>query len=282
MFRSLLFIILLLPFCVSCSVKTGSGRPVVSVGDVVLTSSDLAAVLPQANSKHDSVVLADEYVHRWVSQQVMLQKALLNISDDYGIDEAIEEYRRSLIVERYQQKLVDQKFRPVITDDDIHDYYVSMSSNFALNETIVKCIFVVLPSDSPDITTFLKSFSFKSDDDYAKIENYVFSFSKRSLMSLDKWLSLSSVRNYFPSGQQPAETSLNSNCLYKVTESGLIYLLYVSDIKKMDEVAPEDFVHDKIYSILLNKKKVDFVKQMSSDLYREALDNNVIKFYERE
>lgn len=254
----------------------------VSVGDVILTSSDLATAIPQTISSRDSAILADEYIHRWITQQVMLQKALLNVSDDLDIEDAIEEYRRSLIVERYQQKLVDQKFRPVISDDDIHRYYKDMCSNFTLNETLVKCIFAILPSDSPELESILKSFAFKSDDDYAKIENYMFTFSKKNVMSLDKWIYLSSVRNFFPSEQQPSESVLNVGRLYKVVDSDQVYLLYVSDLKKIDAVAPEDFVHDKIYTILLNKKKVDFVKQMSSDIYHEALNNNVIKFYDRE
>jgi hypothetical protein len=44
-------------------------------------------------------------------------------------------------------------------------------------------------------------------------------------------------------------------------------------------VAPLEFVESKIKAILLNKKRLEFIKQLESDLYEEALKNKSITFF---
>lgn len=253
---------------------------VASVGESVLTLSQLCAAIPQNVSTEDSAVIADEYVRRWINQQVVMQKAELNLSDeDLDIEEAIEEYRRALIVERYQQKVVDQKFRPVITDKEIEDYFEKMTGNFKLNESIMKGVMAVLPKNVDGLKEFRKRLKFSQDDDFSKVENFLFSNSKNYSLSLDKWITLSSVRKFLPLVKQPADNDIKGGKIWEYSDDENIYILLAIEMKLVDEVAPLEYVKDKIYTILLNKKKIDFIKRLSADLYNEALQNDQIKFY---
>ena len=138
----ILFLLLLISACN----RGEMSQPVVSVGDAILTRAKLVSVIPPMSSAEDSTAVADEYIRRWVNQQVMLQKAEFNLTDDdLDIEENVEEYRRALLVERYQQKLVDQKFNPVVSDADIEAYYNDMRKSFKLNETIMKGVMAVVP-----------------------------------------------------------------------------------------------------------------------------------------
>lgn len=273
-------IVLFLAFCGCKRQNEVVEVKVASVGESVLTLSQLCAAIPQNVSTEDSAVIADEYVRRWINQQVVMQKAELNLSDeDLDIEEAIEEYRRALIVERYQQKVVDQKFRPVITDKEIEDYFEQMTGNFKLNESIMKGVMAVLPKNVDGLKEFRKWLRFSQDDDFSKVENFLFSNSKNYSLSLDKWITLSSVRKFLPLVKQPADNDIKGGKIWEYSDDENIYILLAIEMKLVDEVAPLEYVKDKIYTILLNKKKIDFIKRLSADLYNEALQNDQIKFY---
>ncbi len=265
---------------VSCTKPTKADEPIAKVGEIVLTTSQLITAIPQNASSEDSAIIADEFVRRWVTQQVVMQKAQLNLSEEeLDIEEAIEEYRRALLVERYQQKVVDQKFKPSITDEEIAAYYNNAIDNFRLNETIMKGVFAVIPNDAPNIKSFRKSLSLDEDEKYAKVENYIYNFAKTSQLSLDKWTTFAAMKQFIPIELQPTEQQLMKQKQIEVSDKENTYFIIATDMKLADDYAPIDYVSDKVYSILLNKKKIDFIKELSANLYNEAMHNNSITYY---
>lgn len=275
----ILFLLLLISACN----RGEMSQPVVSVGDAILTRAKLVSVIPPMSSAEDSTAVADEYIRRWVNQQVMLQKAEFNLTDDdLDIEENVEEYRRALLVERYQQKLVDQKFNPVVSDADIEAYYNDMRKSFKLNETIMKGVMAVVPKDAPDIKGLKTWLQFAQDEDYGNVEKYLFNFSHNYIISTDKWITLSSVKKFIPTDKQPTEQSLYKGRVFECSDDNNTYLISVQQIISVDEYAPVEYVHDKIKLILVNKQKIEFIRKLSSELYNEALKNNMIKYYTNE
>jgi hypothetical protein len=53
----------------------------------------------------------------------------------------------------------------------------------------------------------------------------------------------------------------------------------VTDYLLIDEISPVDFVKEQIYTILLNKEKIQFIKKMKSELLDEAHKNNSIIYH---
>lgn len=265
----------------ACNVSSGTiDTPVASVGDDVLMRSQLCSAMSAYSNLEDSAVIADEYVRRWINQQVMLHKAEMNLSDDeLDINEAIEEYRRALLVEKYQQKLIEQKFKPQITDKEIEDYYESMKQNFNLNESIMKGVFAVVPKNAPCVTDMRKWLMFKEDDDYSNVEQFLYSYSRNYTLSLDKWIPISSVKRFLPLESQPTDIQISSHKVFEIEDDENVYYLVAIDTYMVDEVAPIEYVKEKIYNIILNKKKIDYIKQLSTALYNAAIMNNEIKFY---
>ena len=277
------YIFPLLLLIISACSKSRVTQPIVSVGDAFLTRTDLVSVIPPMSSSEDSAIIADEYILRWVNQQVMLQKAELNLTaEELDIENSIEEYRRSLWVERYQQKMVDQKFKPTISESDIEAYYTEMRKSFKLNETIMKGVMAVIPKDAPDIKDLKKWLLFKEDEDFSNVEKYLFNFSKNYIMSSDKWVTLSSVKKFIPIDKQPTDAQLYQGRVFECTDDNNVYLVSVQQLIGAGEYAPLEYVYDNIKLILVNKYKIEFIKKLSSELYNEALKNNSIKYYTNE
>lgn len=261
--------------------QESSEKVFVSVGDSHLTESRLMAALPPNVTPTDSAIIIDEFIKRWVLQQVLLQKAELNLSDvDQDIDAAVEEYRTSLIVERYQQKVVASFFNPVITDSAITDYYEDMKHNFKLHDNIIKGVFAVVPDDAKVKRRIKKLLSSDKVDNAAELEQYLFKNASKYEISMDKWMPMSYIRSYMPKDMLKNEQSvLRSKKLTEYVEGDNAYYFLVTDHIFSDGISPLEFVKDQIYTILLNKEKIMFIKKIKSELLDEAHKNNSIKYY---
>ena len=57
------------------------------------------------------------------------------------------------------------------------------------------------------------------------------------------------------------------NNLYFVKEDSLdVYLIKVNDKKMMSEISPIDYIQDRLSEILLNKKKIKYLKKIEKEL----------------
>src|SRR5690554_3936474 len=125
--RNLLWLVVLLwPGC-----KTGNGaadqEPLVSVGSEVLSREELRAAVPEQLSPQDSMAIAEDYISRWIRNQLMLRQAEINLSpEEKDVEKLLDEYRTSLLVHLYQQKMLEQKHSPLVTSREIEEYYEQM------------------------------------------------------------------------------------------------------------------------------------------------------------
>lgn len=259
--------------------------PVVAVGDRQLTRAELRALIPQHANAADSAVFAQETIRHWVSNEVKLRKARMNMTDDemLEIDNLIDEYRTTLLVNKYQQKLIGQKFDPAVTDDAVAAYYADNADNFRLNENIFRGIFAILPAGVPHYDRFMEMVRARKDDSTAEMEKYLFQNARKYDLTLDKWMPIASVKKYFPGNIIANEAGvLRGRRDYVVKDEHYIYVLSVYDAHQTGEVSPLEYVKDKITAILINKNRMEFVRKIDRQLYDEALNENLIRYYDDE
>ncbi len=255
-------------------------RPIVTVGDKVLTMHELSISIPPNTTPDDSTMIANDYIKRWINSQLMLNKAVLNLTkEEQDIESLIDEYRRSLLVNLYQQKLLDQKYSPMITDGEIRQYYESMKENFRLKENIFKGVLAIIPKTSPKLAEFRNWLRFRNGDDILNAKAYMLQYGPQSEEFLDKWMSVSYINTLLP-GNIPSENDvLRGRKYYETQNDEYYYMVVVKESRFVDDYEPAEFASDKIKSILLNKKRFDFVKQLEEDIYNEGLEQKIIKFH---
>ncbi len=281
--KSFYILLVFLGLLTACAKTEPVEEVVVSVGDRVLTMDKLRSAIPSTISAEDSAAMAERIIYHWVSQQVLLQKAEFNLTEnEMDIDAEVEAYRNSLLVERYQQKLIRQSFEPEITEEDISLYYDEMKQNFRLEENLVKALYAVIPKDNRELNSFRKMLQHYNDEDYAKIEKFLYKNAIAYDRNVDNWKVLSSIKVYFPENTIKNEDYvLRSRHLYEVTEGENVYFLLIFDARMADEIAPLEYVTEQIYAILLNKAKLEFLNKMKYELYENAVNSNLIKYYNK-
>ncbi len=254
--------------------------PLVRINEKILTKGMVYQAIPNSLSKDDSTIFAQDYINRWIRSELLISKAELNLTPkEKDVAKLLEEYRRSLLIHQYQQKLLEQKYSPLITGSEISSYYTDMEDNFKLSRPIIKGVFVIVPQSAPNIDNLEKLYRSDDSEDLVKLEAYCFQNAKKYEVFLDHWLVIDDIDKFLPERLNRVERFVKNNTYYHTSDSLYQYFLSIKDYKLSNELAPLEFVEDKIKAILLNKKRLEFIKQLESDMYEEALKNKSITFY---
>ncbi|MFT3740285.1 MAG: hypothetical protein QM786_16180 [Breznakibacter sp.] len=255
-------------------------EPVAGIDSKVLTKRQLQDAVPDGLSAGDSIVFAQDYINRWVRTQLMLRKAEQNLSpSEMDVEKLIEEYRTSLITYQYQQKLLEQKFAPIISDSEIEAYYREMKENFRLTRPIIKGIFIKIPLTAPKISDIEGWYRSSRPGDLVDLEAYCYQYAKKFDSFLDQWRYIDNFQSELPSPVYNPSEHFKTLRYYHTRDREFAYFLSIRDIMFEDSTAPIEFVRNDIKAILLNKKRIEYIKKLEDDIYEEGLKQKVVKFY---
>jgi hypothetical protein len=255
-------------------------QPVVAIEEKVLTQHQLFDAIPDGLGQEDSTIFAQNYINRWVKSQLMLRKAELNLTpEEKNIERLIEEYRTSLLTHHYQQKLIEQKYAPMITSSDMEAYYKTMTDNFKLSKPIVKGLFIKIARTAPNLQTLEKLVRSNRPSDLVELEAYCFQNAKAFESFFDDWRSIDAILSQLPREAQSQTKQIIGQKYFNTSDDQYEYYVSISDLMDEGELAPFEFVKGSIRSILLNKKRIEFVKQIEEEIYEEGLKQKVVKFY---
>ena len=137
--RQILLIAVLL-FLASCSdyKRKSDEQPVARVFDRYLYTDAIKDIMPANISSSDSVIIARDFIEKWIKKQLLLNKAELNLTEEEkNVDKQIDNYKTSLLIYKYEQSLIKQKLDTFVSFNEIKEYYNENSSNFLLNDNLV-------------------------------------------------------------------------------------------------------------------------------------------------
>ncbi len=145
-----LILSVLLLGCAKPTAKEGE-KPLARVLDHYLYESDMSGFIPAGITGEDSIAMAQDFNERWVRNQLLLNKAELNLTDEEkNVEQQIENYRSSLLIYAYEQSYIRQQLDTVVTEAEIENYYKENQSNFILNGSLIKGVFIKIPVKAPD------------------------------------------------------------------------------------------------------------------------------------
>ena len=81
------------------------------------------------------------------------------------------------------------------------------------------------------------------------------------------WINADLFFRKIPTLTQDEIKRIVKNNLYFVKEDSLdVYLIKVNDKKMMSEISPIEYIQDRLSEILLNKKKIKYLKKIEKEL----------------
>ncbi|MBV5335066.1 MAG: hypothetical protein JZU49_04600 [Sulfuricurvum sp.] len=267
-------------FLTACNQFLQKEEPVAKVGERQLTMKELSGYVPDYLDATDSALWADDYVKKWVQRELLLLKAEENLKVDLkDVSKELEEYRNSLLVYRYKNELVKEKMDTTVTDSNIQKYFNDHRESFILNRNIVKAIYIKIPvqvSNPDNIKDLCLS---ENKEKQAKLNEYCMSYAKAYDRFNDQWVAADMVLGNVPEVIKDQDQFLERNRFVESTDMNYYYIVCIRDYKLSGQVSPIEYVQNDIRNLILSKQKIEFLKQIEKDIYKEGLDNNKVKLF---
>ncbi|WP_446772302.1 peptidylprolyl isomerase [Macellibacteroides fermentans] len=269
-------------FACKKAIQTDEPDALVKVNDRILTRNEVESLIPKGTTSADSLLLAESYIKKWVKDELVLKIAQRNLgSDKETIDKLVDAYRRSLLRYRYQEKLIQEKLSDEIQESDVLTYYDTNKEKFVLDKNLIKGLFLKVPADAPNLSevkTWYKSGNVASLE---KIEKYSIQNAAIYEYFFDKWVDFDEIRNNIPNQISNPESFLRTNKILEVTDSSFCYFLNIRQVLLKGQVEPFEYAEPRIREILINQRKLDFIKEFEEELYNDALDGGDVIFYNK-
>ncbi|MBF45138.1 MAG: hypothetical protein CMD38_02390 [Flavobacteriales bacterium] len=275
--RKLPFLYVLIFFICSCKFfHKNSDQLLVTVYGDKLYFSDIKHLLSPDLNSSDSLNLVRQLCEKWAKEQLLLNKAKINLPIVLqNVKTQVESYENSLLIYSYQKELLSQKLDTIVGIDEIDSYYKNNLGNFVLNDHIVKVNYIKVKKEVPYLWKLKGLFDKNDAESKFKLEDYCYQFADDYYIE-DDWVYVNDIINVLPDIY--SSRKLFNAKKIEFFDNDYFYFLYVKKYLNKGKEAPLEMVSSQIQSIIINKRKINFLKNVEMDLYKNALAKNHIKY----
>ena len=276
----------LVTFLFSCNsfLKSDANEePLARVGDTYLYWDEVAVVLGNTITKKDSASKVANYINNWATKQILLEKAKINLPDEKitEFEQLVSNYRKDLYTRAYKEALVNQVQDTVITEEDLRRFYEEEKENFKLKEKIIKLRFIQLPLqflNTKEVTESLRRFN---EEDIRYLDSIGVQFKKLNFND-SLWVPVSRVIEEIPPLNFDNEDRyLKKSQFFELEDAMGVYLTKINDVLDVNEIAPLSYVEPRIRQVLLNRRKLDYIRKLETEIIDEATKEKVFEVYDK-
>ena len=275
-------LIMIVVIVVSCShlPKKSEELPLARVYESYLYPSDLEEKIPSGISPEDSIHITRRLIEEWSRETLLLNRAEQYLSfDQKNVDKQIEDYRLSLLTFKYKQILLAQNLDTIITEREMQKYYQENSSNYILDADIVKVSFVKVPVTAPQLNEVRQWYRSDDTENLDKLEKYCISYADRYIIKGDTWLKFNELIQDLPLKIDNPGRYLNYTTNIDVSDSLFHYFIHIFEKIPESQVSPIELVKNNIRSVILNKRKIEFIQDLENSIYKDGLSRNQVEIY---
>lgn len=281
--KQFFYIAIILSVFQSCDYfkSTEQEDAIARVNEVYLFEDDLKKALPENLSTEDSTIFANNFINQWATQQLLVQGAEVNLSDKKleKFDRLVQQYKNDLYSKAYLEALVAKNLDTVVSFEAASTYYESNKEAFKLNESLIKFRYINLDPNRLDLEDVKKKFKRFNTQDKKDLDSIAIQFRSYTLND-SVWIRLDQAINKIPvvTIENKDELLKKSNFIQLKDSLGL-YLMQINDVLLRNSTAPLEYVKPTINQIVINKRKLELIKQLEKDIKKDAINNKQFEIY---
>ncbi|MEZ4856588.1 MAG: peptidyl-prolyl cis-trans isomerase [Gelidibacter sp.] len=261
--------------------ETDDRIPVARVGDTYLYQDDIKDLVAQGTSKEDSALVVTGFITRWATQLLLLDGAKRNLPEQKQADfnKLVDEYKKDLFTKAYVEALVKRSIDTSITIAEEQAVFDSNKETFKLNEELIKFRYINILQNSINIDDIKKRFTRFDEKDKTYLDSIAIQFKSYSLND-SIWIKVSQVIQKIPviNAENKKELLKKSNFI-QLKDSLDLYLMQINDVLQQNDYAPLEYVKPTIDQIIINRRKLELIKQLEKDITKDAIKNNQFEIY---
>ena len=256
--------------------KQDTDKLLVTVYGDKLYFSDIQDLISPGLRSEDSLKLVQAICEKWAKEQILVQKAKINLPLVLqDVQAQVESYENSLLIYSYQKELLNQKLDTIVNDDEIESYYEKNKENFILKDAVVRVNYIQLKKEVPYLWRVQRLFKKEDEESKLLLEDYCYQFADDYYLD-DSWLSVDDIFKVLPDSY--TSRNLHKGKSIEFADDDYYYFLHVKKYISKGNVSPLEMVSNQIHSIIINKRKIDFLKHVEMDLYQNALAKNYVQY----
>jgi hypothetical protein len=254
------------------------GNIIASVNGKSLKTGDLNSIMPvYPLSEEDSAKFVETYIKDWIKQQLLVEEAKKVLSpEEQDVSKELEQYEQQLLIHKYKNKKINPINNAEITDDSIVSYYEANIDKFLLSFPIVKVKYIVFPPGM-EIPTDVNRALMSSASLPQSVNDYIYSYATNYDDFNNQWVNFNNL--FLNTQHTPVNTieTLKQNKVISFENNSEKHIIIIEDYRLPGEQSPLDFVKGRIRNMLINNKKIDFLREIKDSLYNHALKYNNFK-----
>lgn len=275
MYKYLIFI-----FFISCSyIKNNNKKTnqiLARVGDKVLLRDDIM----YEESMGDSSAVFSNQINIWLKKQLLLKSAYQTEELKSIIERKVQSYRDDLILYEFEKLIFMTNKIPEVRFEEVKKYYDKNINDFILRYNLVKALYVELPLDSPNLSSFISDFKNYPKVDKSSFRSYIYQFSEKSFLEDSIWIKFDDIimNTDFPNNIDK-NRFLKLNNYYRVNSDSKAQFFRFIDKKLVGDFSPLSFETDIINTIILNNRKQDLFNKLRDSIFfnsKEGLDYEIL------
>ncbi len=268
---------------VSCDSPRKEAKPeaIARVGDNYLYQSDIAGLIPENSSEEDSLLIVKTYIERWATQKLLTEVSELNLDSEQkkGFEQLVAKYKTDLYTNAYLEQLVKTKVDTTITQEELKQYYQENKANFRTNGKLVKLRYIKAPLEHQKLNEIKERFFNPKKSDKNFWDTYLVQLNSVALND-SVWVDMNQVyqRISFITPDN-ADNYIQSGKNYEYKEGESIYFVKIKSVLPANEISPFEYIKPTIKQVIINRRKLDFIKQTEKEITEDAIKNNKYEIY---
>ena len=279
------FIVYLIVFLIS-SCNLFENKPVRAIAKYksnYLFFEDIKKYIPKNLSEKESLVLIENEIAKWAKNHILIEQSNINLDNEKKNQLLVmaKEYSDELFSFHYKEKIVKSLMDTVVNQNSIYEYYKKNKINYKLNEDIVKARFIKISNENFEIPNIRNRFRRFNKSDISFLDSISLQFSAYSFND-SIWINKDVFFSKFPEVRDYVKNNIvKKNLFYQLEDSLELYLIKVSESALRNTIAPIDYLEPTLRQILVNKRKLEFIRNFENELYIDAIQTKEFEIYEQ-
>jgi len=244
-----------------------------------LLASDVAALIPSGLSREDSLTMLRQYVNSWALNLLMEEKAQKELpKEQKDVSQALEEYRRSLLVFRYEKSYVETRIDTLISQTELKQFYNDNQTLFILSEPLVKVRYIKMGLSSPYLETVRSLYRSQSMEDLYQLEQMVQHSAEKYDTYNDSWISTFALAQDLPVTTDELVRAIGRGYL-ECNDHFSTYFVTMVETVPTGKPAPIEYEEATMRNIIFGKRKQELLKNLEQEVLKEGWNTNQLKVY---
>jgi hypothetical protein len=278
-----LFAFILMFQATGCGIEINrrhTDKAVAQVGIKFLYESELKQELPGGMEPSDSLIFVQDYINSWIKQQLLIQEVERRLPlDEKNVSRETEKYRQELLIHKYKNHRIDEVVENLIPYSEIEKYYYDNLEKFKLHRIIVRVSYSILPQKVDPPHRIRQLLTSNDADDQGEVDEYMYQYAKRYDNFNDNWIYFDNIVERIDYPIEEEIPFLRRNKLIEFEKEKELHLIAIKQYLLPGAQAPLDFVAPRIRSMIINQRKLDFLREIKDSLYEEALKYNKFRLF---